>query len=178
MFFLSDIEPETAEFVFGGMRRRMRNRRRIRKLKAKAKGTAGYVAGQIRDAAVQTAGLGLIGAGIAKLRPKIGMSHDDRGLIQFADGRKLTRAHRKKISRSLRLRGAVIDRQLKRVDTITKSFRQGASGLNALAAAKKYRSETARVDSLLRRSDRATSALGRVGRGGLAVADRVMRRRR
>lgn len=175
MYFLSDIKPDRAEFVFGGMRRRMRNRRRIRKLKTKAKGLAGYVGTQVRDAAVQTAGLAVLGAGVSKVLPKkVGMSAD-RDLVEF---KKLTRAHRQKISRSLRLRGAAIDKHLKRVDTITKSFRQAASGLNALAAAKKYRSETARVDNLLRRSDRATSALGRVGRGGLAVADRVMRRRR
>lgn len=147
---------------------RFKNRRRLRRLGRRAKGTAGYVGGQVRDALVQTAGVGVLTAGLAKARgalvPKAPAPFaGERRLVMFKKKR-LSKQHRNRISAALRGRGG-IDQQLRRGEAASKIFRSYAGGVRSLAAAKEYAQKVGRTDSSLRRLDRLSAIAGRARRG-------------
>lgn len=158
--------------------KRFKNRRRLRGLGRRAKGAAGYVGGQVRDALVQTAGVGLLTAGLAKARgataPPVPFS-GDRRLATFKKKR-LSKQHRARISASLKGQSNV-DKYLRRGETGAKIFRSYAGGMRSLAAAKEYMQKVGATDSSLRRLDRLSSIGGRSGRGILSIYDRATRKR-
>lgn len=157
--------------------KRFKNRRRLRGLGRRAKGAAGYVGGQVRDALVQNAGVGLLAAGLATARGamKPAPFSGDRRLATFKKKR-LSKQHRARISASLKGQSNV-DKYLRRGETGAKIFRSYAGGVRSLAAAKEYMQKVGATDSSLRRLDRLSSIGGRSGRGILSIYDRATRKR-
>jgi hypothetical protein len=140
--------------------RQIRNRRRLRKGARRAKGALGYVAGQIRDGAIESAGLGVLGLGISKARGLVTPRAFSRRNRLATFKKHLSKQHRIKISKSLRGR-TNLDQNLKRGETVSKIFRSYAGGVRSLAAAKKYAQEAGRGDTILRRLDRLSAIAGR-----------------
>jgi hypothetical protein len=141
--------------------RQLRNRRRLRNGARRAKGVAGYLGSQVRDAAVQTAGLSVLGLGLSKARGLVPPPKAFKRQQRLATFKKrLSKQHRAKISLSLRSR-TNLDQQLKRVETGSKIFRSYAGGVRSLATAKKYTQEIGRGDTVLRRLDRLSAIAGR-----------------
>lgn len=150
--------------------KRFKNRRRLRRLGRRAKGAAGHVGGQVRDALIQTAGVGALTAGLAKARgvlvPKVPTPAPFSSNARLATFKKkrLSKQHRARISAALRGQSN-IDQQLRRGETAAKIFRSYAGGVRSLAAAKEYVQKVGRTDSGLRRLDRLSAIAGRVRRG-------------
>jgi hypothetical protein len=148
--------------------KRFKNRRRMRRLGRRAKGAAGHVGGQVRDALIQTAGVGALTAGLAKARgvlgPKVPTPFAGQRRLAIFKKKRLSKNHRAKISAALRGQGK-IDNHLRRGESVAKIFRSYAGGVRSLAAAKEYAQKVGRTDSGLRRLDRLSAIAGRARRG-------------
>jgi hypothetical protein len=147
---------------------RFKNRRRMRRLGRRARGAAGHVGGQVRDALIQTAGVGALAAGWGKARsvmaPKVPTPFAGERRLTVFKKKRLSKAHRANISAALRGQGK-LDQHLRRGESVAKIFRSYAGGVRSLAAAKEYAQKIGRTDSSLRRLDRLSAIAGRARRG-------------
>lgn len=145
--------------------KRFKNRRRLRGIGRRAKGTLGYVGERIKDGLVETAGVGLITAGLAKARgAMVPKPFSGRRQLATFKKKRLSKQHRARISASLKGQSN-IDQHLRRGESVAKIFRSYAGGVRSLAAAKEYVQKVGRTDSGLRRLDRLSAIAGRARRG-------------
>ena len=150
----------------------------MQRLGGRAKGAAGHIGRQVRDGLIETAGIGLVTAGLGKARgmmtPKVPTPFAGQRRLATFKKKHLSKKHRNNISAALRGQGK-IDHHLRRGETVAKIFRSYAGGVRSLAAAKEYAQKVGRTDSALRRLDRLSTIGGRSGRGLLAIHDRLSR---
>jgi hypothetical protein len=141
--------------------RKHKRRRRLRRGLKSARGMGMHTLRTVRDGAIQSLGVGALGYGLTKFRPSVAFSRN----ASFK--KRLTRDHRRKISRSLKNR-VPFDQQLKRGESVSKIFRNTAGGFNRLASSRKYLHEASLVarrlggaETGLSRADRISAVLAR-----------------